>query len=79
MCDQKNKDVFKELITRHKRNVDDYDFFLASDPPRMSDTYPTSGRITLVNKKEGKTRTYRTGHWSDWVKELENDLDKGLI
>lgn len=71
--------TIKEILRKHKKKAEDYEFIEEEDKPKMSDAYPVSGRIAVINTKEDKVQTYKIGHWTNWEMQLNQDIKNGLI
>ncbi|WP_445215932.1 hypothetical protein ACKWRH_26565 [Bradyrhizobium sp. Pa8] len=73
---------FENLVKRAKRSLDDFEISATPEEPVTREANvisPVSGGITIKSKKTGQSRTYRTGHMSNWVMQAYGDVEAGVL
>lgn len=70
---------YEKFMIQQGGRPEDFEFLIEYDIPRQSDAFPVTGRVMIVNKKDGGRKNYSFDSTRDWLAELASDFSKGLI
>jgi hypothetical protein len=68
---------FRAALRRHGLAESGFDVSSLERPLPVGRISPTTGMVTVRNKKTGAKRTYEAGHGTAWVVQFEKDLNAG--
>ena len=78
--DETEIEDFNQIIEKHGHSKDDFELSEV-DLTDFSKSNPAfiHGEVTVINKKTGRKKTYKSGHGSVWLGDFENDLVSGNL
>ena len=72
-------DDLNSMLAKYKRKLEEFDFAEMESRAVSKGIYPVLGTLTITLADTGEAKTYKTGHGSAWVVELDDDLKAGLF
>ena len=70
---------FKSLLDAQGFSESDFELKETRDQPDAVELSPVTGTLTIISKRNSFSKTYRVGHMSGWLVDLETDLFAGAF